>query len=146
VAAFWLNGFGPGIIKLYGVTSHVAVGANSHDGAVTFWLMQNANGLGPRMGVTRETDASYAGGAVFSFGWFHVRGDRWPTGQLRMISAPGWLWVLATAILPAIWFAAVVHRRRRPNPHQCDHCGYDLTGNVSGLCPECGTELSEQRS
>lgn len=21
----------------------------------------------------------------------------------------------------------------------CQKCGYDLTGNVSGLCPECGT-------
>ncbi len=21
----------------------------------------------------------------------------------------------------------------------CDHCGYDLTGNVTGKCPECGT-------
>lgn len=20
----------------------------------------------------------------------------------------------------------------------CLHCGYDLTGNVSGVCPECG--------
>lgn len=23
-------------------------------------------------------------------------------------------------------------------PHLCDACGYDLTGNVSGVCPECG--------
>jgi predicted membrane protein len=23
----------------------------------------------------------------------------------------------------------------------CHRCGYDLTGNVSGVCPECGTEL-----
>ena len=21
----------------------------------------------------------------------------------------------------------------------CVHCGYNLTGNVSGVCPECGT-------
>jgi rubrerythrin len=21
---------------------------------------------------------------------------------------------------------------------QCRKCGYDLTGNVSGVCPECG--------
>ena len=24
----------------------------------------------------------------------------------------------------------------------CVHCGYDLTGNVSGVCPECGRVLS----
>ena len=23
--------------------------------------------------------------------------------------------------------------------HLCRHCDYDLTGNVSGVCPECGT-------
>jgi hypothetical protein len=28
--------------------------------------------------------------------------------------------------------------RRRIPPHCCQGCGYDLTGNVSGVCPECG--------
>jgi hypothetical protein len=25
----------------------------------------------------------------------------------------------------------------------CQGCGYNLTGNVSGICPECGTQVSE---
>jgi hypothetical protein len=25
---------------------------------------------------------------------------------------------------------------------RCMHCLYDLTGNVSGVCPECGTEVA----
>ncbi|HEB60912.1 MAG TPA: RDD family protein [Phycisphaeraceae bacterium] len=24
----------------------------------------------------------------------------------------------------------------------CRNCGYDLTGNVTGICPECGTEIT----
>lgn len=28
--------------------------------------------------------------------------------------------------------------RRRIAPHCCQACGYDLTGNASGTCPECG--------
>jgi len=26
----------------------------------------------------------------------------------------------------------------------CEACGYDLQGNVSGVCPECGTGVSER--
>jgi hypothetical protein len=26
---------------------------------------------------------------------------------------------------------------------RCDRCGYDLTGNVSGACPECGNLMDE---
>jgi predicted Zn-ribbon and HTH transcriptional regulator len=27
----------------------------------------------------------------------------------------------------------------------CIKCGYDLRGNVSGICPECGTEMLEEQ-
>ncbi len=27
-------------------------------------------------------------------------------------------------------------------PGHCRNCGYDLTGNVSGRCPECGSEVA----
>ena len=27
-------------------------------------------------------------------------------------------------------------------PNLCRQCGYDLTGNVSGRCPECGTAIA----
>ena len=32
---------------------------------------------------------------------------------------------------------------RRPDG-TCGQCGYDLTGNVSGVCPECGTEIRQE--
>ena len=44
--------------------------------------------------------------------------------------------VLSTAVLPVLH---LLRRRRRLRPGQCAHCGYNLTGNVSGVCPECGT-------
>ncbi len=31
--------------------------------------------------------------------------------------------------------------RRRPLAGHCRNCGYDLTGNVSGRCPECGLTI-----
>lgn len=33
-------------------------------------------------------------------------------------------------------------RRRRLAGGQCLICGYDLTGNVSGVCPECGRSVA----
>jgi uncharacterized paraquat-inducible protein A len=31
---------------------------------------------------------------------------------------------------------------QRARAGQCTTCGYNLTGNVSGTCPECGTSIS----
>ncbi len=36
-------------------------------------------------------------------------------------------------------------RRRRLRDHRCVECGYDLTANVSGICPECDTETPGKR-
>ena len=41
------------------------------------------------------------------------------------------------------WLSLFVARRlllpkRRERLGLCPSCGYDLTGNVSGTCPECG--------
>lgn len=29
-------------------------------------------------------------------------------------------------------------------PGCCQRCGYDLTGNLSGICPECGSRLQDE--
>ena len=58
--------------------------------------------------------------------------------------------VIATLAALAAYgaFAGALHLRwwrdlRRPPPtHLCRACAYDLTGNVSGICPECGTPLT----
>ncbi len=35
----------------------------------------------------------------------------------------------------------IAWRRDRVKPGHCRTCEYNLTGNVSGVCPECGTEI-----
>ena len=47
---------------------------------------------------------------------------------------------LALAVLVLIRFRRSLYRRFVPvwSPSACRRCGYDLTGNVSGTCPECG--------
>jgi hypothetical protein len=44
-------------------------------------------------------------------------------------------------ILIAVPVGALWYRDRRPPPGHCQRCGYDLTGNVSGRCSECGVEV-----
>jgi len=45
------------------------------------------------------------------------------------------LWLTAS---PVVWLAIRIARRRRIRPGCCLRCGYDLTGNTSGVCSECG--------
>ena len=39
----------------------------------------------------------------------------------------------------------VADRGERPQAPQCHRCRYDLTGNISGVCPECGARIRIQR-
>lgn len=68
-------------------------------------------------------------------------------GRYRGMSAPLWPLLLLASALPAWRFAGWLRRRRdawrRARFGRCTHCGYDLTGNVSGVCPECGRSVSQ---
>ncbi len=52
-----------------------------------------------------------------------------------MLMCPGWCPVLACAVPAGLLWR---RDRRRMPPGYCQKCGYNLTGNVSGRCPECG--------
>jgi hypothetical protein len=79
---------------------------------------------------------------------FSPEGDIWSFGDLQRhkvaaqagVEAPSWMVILLTGLYPTVltvrWF-----RRARRLPSECPKCRYDLTGNVSGICPECGTPV-----
>jgi hypothetical protein len=46
-----------------------------------------------------------------------------------------------TALIRAIVYRIVLWPPP-PRPGACEACGYDLTGNVSGVCPECGRTVT----
>jgi hypothetical protein len=48
---------------------------------------------------------------------------------------PLWLPLVLTGSATGLLF----HLDRRPPRDCCQRCGYSLCGNVSGVCPECGT-------
>lgn len=46
------------------------------------------------------------------------------------------------AILPTTWLWSTRHKTAAPGV--CHVCSYDLTGNTSGVCPECGTAVGKK--
>lgn len=72
---------------------------------------------------------------------------RWTVSQYRtrrayVLSLPTFAAFTLFAAYPAIAFIrGPLRRRRRRKRGQCLRCAYSLEGNVSGVCPECGTRL-----
>ncbi len=54
-------------------------------------------------------------------------------GSVGVRVSLAWLGLLMLTLTAVLW----LHDRRPPKGH-CQNCGYDLTGNRSGACPECG--------
>jgi len=60
-------------------------------------------------------------------------------GGAKLLYMPLWIPFFLFAGYPTIAFIrGPVRRWRRRRTGLCQKCGYDLTGNVSGVCPECG--------
>ncbi len=68
----------------------------------------------------------------------------WSIGgrPLCQIFVPCWFVVLLSAMYPTITFIRGPYRRyRRRKKGLCLACGYNLTGNVTGICSECGEKI-----
>jgi len=64
----------------------------------------------------------------------------WATSQSwRSFFLPWWFFALAFAILPLLTLAQRLRSLTRRRAGQCASCGYNMTGNVTGACPECGS-------
>ena len=60
------------------------------------------------------------------------------------VTVPLWFLFSVFAAYPTVAFIrGPVRRYRRRRKGLCVKCGYDLTGNVSGICPECGAEVKQ---
>ena len=86
--------------------------------------------------------------AVQIWGLFLEYRDYKSTWLLLNVPFPwrGWAihlsWVSLLMLFTVVPTALLWRVDRRVPPGHCRRCGYDLTGNVSGRCPECGAEKS----
>ncbi len=64
--------------------------------------------------------------------------ETWMQMPRTEVDIPIWLPLTAVASLTTF---LMVRDRQRPRPGHCHKCGYNLKGNVSGVCPECGERI-----
>ena len=62
-------------------------------------------------------------------------------GNVRAVRAPPAFMIVLFAILPLRWVVRRNQSRVTKQHPTCRFCLYNLTGNTSGTCPECGTDI-----
>jgi hypothetical protein len=117
----------PALIFSGAGTSWHRLGVAVERDTVTTWL---APGGGPAPLATYLAEAGRAGI------------NRASTPMPYAVRVPWWMLVMVLGALP-LWRGASSFRRDRRRRRLavrncCLACGYDLTGDVSGVCPECG--------
>ena len=83
----------------------------------------------------------YLGDVGLGFIWPKYVSNKTGKYPYTLVILPPWILLPAFAIPTAI---LLYRDRRRIPPGHCQKCGYNLTGNTSGKCPECGTACDFQ--
>jgi len=83
----------------------------------------------------------YVDSSLIGFGY--AASPDWSGVIRNLVQVPHWFLALFFTIFPTIWFIKW-NKRRKLGPNACPGCGYDLTGNESGACPECGAQLKAE--
>ena len=83
---------------------------------------------------------------IFSFygwwSWFDFKSSKSQLASTWHFTFPHWFLLLLSAVLPSIWLIKWWKKRRLAMVGCCPACGYDLTGNETGVCPECGASTA----
>ena len=110
------------------------------------WIVAEIDFGNIRIGHARLTDHRISptgdrrrlGGFGEASFWAGTNRNNW---RFAVLTLPLWVMVGLFFAYPGIAFVrGPVKRYRRRKRHQCTECGYDRSGNTSGVCPECGHE------
>jgi len=97
----------------------------------------------PWCGWQELTDFTPAPSGVMDFG-VNVRGG--PTADVPPnVRFPDWSVIILTAIAPVVYVSLLLRALARVRRGICRGCGYNLTGNTSGVCPECGLIVASRK-
>ena len=147
VVGLWVDGYwhhmgienqeGEGVLSCQGV---VIIGVSDSNGMPSswFWFRTPITHSDNSFNITDSYGISFLG-----FGhsiW------RFTSSGGFILSIPYWFLTLIFAVPPGAWFIKWRKRRKLAMVGSCPSCGYDLTGNESGVCPECGAKAAKTSS
>ena len=101
------------------------------------------------VGMMREIWKSWPSHLKFSGRSIHIRKPSMvASGRPLLVTTcvyPLWLLFLGISAICLLMITTRQLRRRTKTATTCTCCEYDLVGNESGVCPECGTPIPEER-
>lgn len=120
------------------------------NGILSFQYYPNGN-LFPRgdgfylvtLGPTPESYGRWLGLSKLKYADLRSAAGVQPWGPMMYAIIPMWLVLLVSTIVLLLVFLTW-RWRTRSLPGHCLVCNYDLTGNLSGKCPECGTPIPQE--
>lgn len=123
---FWFFGAIAG--AMYGCLAGLVVGILA---AIRSWPV-----LSIVVACTAQSIGALAAG--FGMAWVDPSGGP-PDHAVVGILGGGGAGVVLAEVVSQMGF----HAKQETDGPACSRCGYDLRGNVSGRCPECGTQVTD---
>ncbi len=123
-------------------------GPSSMSPAAGWWsstlsLKGGALQVKPSLSFLGFSIAGYKLGGRHSLFYSGVKREVVGTTEVRKMEMPVWMLAPALGAWPLVaLIRGPVRRHRRRGLGQCLACGYDLTGNTTGICSECATAFT----
>jgi hypothetical protein len=118
-------------------TEDLPVPDRADEQALATWL--------DRREARKRAEAARALSTLLADEGFYFNYTSEPSREL-IVQLPFWFLILVVSAYPAYaLLTGPIRRRIRRARGSCVKCAYNLTGNTSGVCPECGTAIASRK-
>ena len=138
----WHSSHRKPIQRRYDVTLYKSLNIYLRDGICSLHLLN----MPTKTGTRSEFHASLQRNPAPGDRSFLLSSRKFGSYRRTWLVFPLWLSTAALALICAFPVAqGPLRRQYRMRRGLCLHCGYDLTGNLSGRCPECGARVETRQ-
>ncbi len=131
-----------------GLSGNRTLGVRFHRGWALIWFIRSDSTAVPGIFDWHINNRVFgAASATFGCEVEGTMGVPWPAiegmPRLHAFAVRVHHWSLAVILGLPTGLLLLKSLRRSKQNERCTVCKYDLKGNVSGVCPECGTQVTE---